>query len=134
MPFAAATQPFVIVDDAGNLTAGSAAKDLSHLFEVDFAIDQNESFDVWIDDISFYNCAGPACLPTCAGPSTPVACPATPGLAAACWPAGTDCAALIALNLISVWGAAPRTCGPSAKRAPSSTGTASAGPPPRCPS
>jgi hypothetical protein len=59
------------------------------------------AFDVWVDDVRFYRCGG-VCLPTCADPRFPVACPAR-GFAstdspARCWPPGADCAAGLGCN------------------------------------
>ena len=69
---------------------------------IEFAIDGSD-FDLWIDDIRFYNCAGAACVPTCTTPELPLACPASP-LDAACWPAGTDCANPPAYTYTGIWG------------------------------
>jgi hypothetical protein len=84
--------------------AGTATWDPSTLLAVEFAV-VDLDFDVWVDDVSFYNCAGDACVPTCHTPDLPVACPTTGSLPASCWSAGTDCAnPLDLLYTEAVWG------------------------------
>jgi hypothetical protein len=51
-------------------------------------------FDVWIDDLSFYDCAGPECQPTCTDPRFPVSCRPMSGTRSTCQPPQTDCAAV----------------------------------------
>jgi hypothetical protein len=70
---------------------GSVRFDPSHAVAVEFAFPAPD-IDIWIDDLRFYTCQGAACVPTCADPMYPVACPASGSLPAYCWPAGTDCA------------------------------------------
>src|SRR5664279_1243107 len=53
-------------------------------------------FDVWVDDLRFYyQCKTALCLPTCADPAFPKACPARGRYPASCAPPGTDCAAIV---------------------------------------
>jgi hypothetical protein len=86
---------------------GTATWDPSQLLAIEFSV-QAQDFDVWVDDVSFFTCAGDACVPTCHGPDLPVACPASASLPAACWPAGTDCAnPLDRIYGNAVWGSGP---------------------------
>jgi hypothetical protein len=99
-------------DANGNLIAGSAPWDPTHLTGIKFNVYQPfPSFDLWVDDLSFYDCAGETCLPTCGDPAA-VACPALGAVSANCWPAGTDCSNLSSLLgtnaiLTQVWGNDP---------------------------
>jgi hypothetical protein len=104
VPYAATQQSFYRFDAEGNPTFGDLSFDPSKLVNVQFNVNPNVSFAVWIDDISFYDCAGTTCIPTCSDPSAPVACPARSNAAAGCWPAGTDCSKVISLGLEAVWG------------------------------
>src|SRR5204862_928182 len=65
------------------------------------------SFDVWVDDVSFYGCT--QCVSTCTDPKTPVACPSLRGTPAGCWPDATDCATVPVVNafLAGVWSSVP---------------------------
>jgi len=72
---------------------GSAIWNPSHLLRVDFRVPQNTAFEVWIDDVAFYSCAGPECQPTCTDPF-PVSCRIGSGPRSSCQPTGTDCAAV----------------------------------------
>jgi hypothetical protein len=105
VPFAALEQPHWL-ETGGNPVAGSATWTPSQLVNVQFAVDSFQTFDVWIDDVRLYSCAGDACLPTCTDPSLPVACPATGASAARCRPAGTTCAKTLTADLPGVWGTA----------------------------
>jgi hypothetical protein len=73
---------------------GSATWNPRELLGLQFRVGSGASFDVWIDDMSFYTCAASECVPTCRDPNAPLACPATGKAAAACRPEGTDCVAV----------------------------------------
>jgi hypothetical protein len=72
------------------LQAGTAIWDPSQLLGVEFLVGPGASFDLWIDDIAFYNCATPECVPTCTDPRFPAACPAEGARPAGCYLPGTD--------------------------------------------
>ena len=95
IPFAALGQS--TFGPPGDQSYGSATWTPTQLLAVEFQVDPNETFDVWIDDVSFFNCITSDCVPTCDA-TAPQACPGSglsSGLSpAACWPAGTDCNAL----------------------------------------
>ena len=76
-------------------TAGSATWKPSPLLGVSFAPRRDTPFDVWVDDVQFYDCPASGCLPTCADLAFPVRCPATGGSPAGCRPRGTDCATFV---------------------------------------
>lgn len=104
VPFAALRQaePF---HGLGNLLPGTAAWDPSHLLRINFGMHLS-AFDFWIDDLRFYTCKGESCLPSC--PAETVACPASGGRPADCWPKGTDCSKPPErLTLWAVWGSSP---------------------------
>jgi hypothetical protein len=86
VPFTALTQQ----------SRGTAVWDPSTLLGIEFAVPANASFDVWIDDLAFYYCAAPSCVPSCNDPALPTKCPisTSPARPAGCYPAGIDCAAL----------------------------------------
>jgi len=73
---------------------GSAAWNPRHLMNIQFAVPAGTAFDVWLDDVAFYRCAGPECQPTCSDPRFPVSCRAMNGPRSSCQPPGTDCAAV----------------------------------------
>jgi hypothetical protein len=81
VPFTAFSQP-----------GGSSPWNPSHLLNVGFSAPPYTTFDVWVDDVQFYDCAAPGCTPTCADPAFPVSCPANGGTPAGCRPPGTVCA------------------------------------------
>jgi len=104
VPFAALGQQGLGWDAEGNSVAPSAAWDPSHLLRIEFSIPLSD-FDVWVDDVSFYDCQGTGCVPICSGQDAPEACPAAGPHPAGCWPSVTDCSALPAPNFYpSVWG------------------------------
>jgi hypothetical protein len=103
VPYAAAAQLYGIGPNGIN-RAGTASWDPARLVGVQFAVNPNETFDVWIDDVRFYSCAGDECLPTCADPGFPTACPATAATPASCRAAGAVCAQTITAFLPGVWG------------------------------
>jgi len=82
VPYGALTQQF----------GGTATWNTQRLLGVQFLIDPGQAFDVWIDDVAFYHCGMPSCVPTCTDPAFPVSCPRGPSFPAACRPEGTDCA------------------------------------------
>jgi len=83
---------------------GSVAWNPAQVLALEFLVTAWD-IDVWIDDIRFYTCEGTACVPTCANPALPVACPASGGRIAFCGPAGTDCANPPTLSYhTNVWG------------------------------
>ena len=84
VPFAALAQ-----------NAGSATWQPSHLLHIDFAARRDTPFDVWVDDVAFYGCAGSSCVPTCTDPAFPVQCPASALAPAGCRRPGTDCATFV---------------------------------------
>jgi hypothetical protein len=104
VPFAALTQSRAW-DADGNFIFGSATWNPSKLLGVEFRAEVGQTFDVWVDDVRFYDCAGPDCLPTCTDADLPVACPATSAAPATCRPAGTACDQPAA-DLLGVWGSA----------------------------
>jgi hypothetical protein len=73
---------------------GSAIWNPRHLFGVNFRVPQGTAFEVWIDDVAFYFCAGPECQPTCTDPRFQVSCRMGNGARSSCQPNGTDCAAV----------------------------------------
>ncbi len=91
--------PFAALTRRGG--GGSATWDPSHLIGVGFAVSPlvpaDRTFDVWVDDVRFYQCAGAACLPTCTDPNAPLACPATADSPAGCRPMGTGCSASVSI-------------------------------------
>ena len=109
VPYSALYQGFYKTDADDNVIVGSATWDPTGLEDVLFNVYSSASFELWIDDVSFYNCTNETCLPTCSDP-TAVACPALEGaLVAGCWPAGTNCSNLSSLIgatalLAQVWG------------------------------
>jgi hypothetical protein len=108
LPYAAMVRFGEDYDASGNVIAGqSATWDPSQLVGVVFSVDARQTFDVWIDDLRFYDCPAGGCLPTCTDAAAPMACPAGNGVPAGCWPAGTDCARVLPLNLLDVWGSGP---------------------------
>jgi hypothetical protein len=75
---------------------GSATWDPSHLLNIDFAPRRDTAFDVWVDDVRFYNCSASECLlPTCTDLAFPVQCPANALAPAGCRRPGTDCATFV---------------------------------------
>jgi hypothetical protein len=72
---------------------GSAIWNPSHLFGVHFRVPPGMAFEVWIDDVAFYQCAGPECQPTC-NPQYQVSCRIGNGSRSSCMPLGTDCSAV----------------------------------------
>ncbi len=112
VPYSALSQINGNGDANDNVIVGSATWDPTHLAGIKFNSYQPfPSFDLWVDDLSFYDCAGETCLPTCGDP-TPVACPALGAVSANCWPAGTDCSTVSNLLgkdvlLGQVWGSGP---------------------------
>jgi len=90
IPFSALQQSYA-VDSDGNIHEGRDRWDAAHLGTVKFwARNALQPFEVWIDDVGFYNCTDSECAPTCHDPAVPLSCPAG-GTRAACWPAATDC-------------------------------------------
>jgi len=77
----------------GNPIFGSAILNTSRLIQIDFGVEAGMPFDVWIDDVRFYQgCPGATCLPTCTSPTAAVTlCPAEDELPAACRPVGMSC-------------------------------------------
>lgn len=73
---------------------GSAAWNPRSLMNIQFSVPAGAAFDVWVDDVAFYRCAGPECQPSCTDPRFPVSCRAMDGPRSSCQPAGTDCAAV----------------------------------------
>lgn len=73
---------------------GSATWNPRHLYGVNFRVPANVTFDVWVDDVAFYNCAGPECAPSCTDPRFPRSCAAMDGQRSTCQPLETDCAAV----------------------------------------
>lgn len=112
--------PFTALGQVRNLDAdynqlvGSATWDPSRIVQITFASESGSqgaspgrTFETWVDDVQFYFCAGPACIPTCSDPNFPVACPASAAGPAHCWIDGTDCSQLLYASLLSVWGSGP---------------------------
>lgn len=123
VPLSAGEQRFTTFDANSNYLGGSAVWDPRHLLGVGFQTYYAPTFDVWIDDLRFYACAGSACVPTCTDPEHPVACPAAPGVAADCWPTGTDCSKVRPVSLSALWGSGPSDVWTVAYRAaPDTTG------------
>jgi hypothetical protein len=111
VPYSALAQLAGKDDANGNVIVGSATWDPTQLTGVQFSVGPT-SVDLWIDDLSFYDCSNEACLPTCTNPTAPVACPALGAVSASCWPASTDCSTVATLletspALVSVWGSGP---------------------------
>jgi hypothetical protein len=80
--------PFAAFSQQG----GSATWNPARLTDIDFApADSAGAFDIWIDDLRFYNCSLDDCTPTCPDPALPVRCPARGSVPAGCRPPGTDC-------------------------------------------
>jgi hypothetical protein len=109
VPFAALRQQ-PVRDANFNLVKGSAHWDPARLRVVGFVAtapaaprDLSPAFDVWVDDVRFYTCAGDACRGTCDAAS-PVWCPASGGQPAGCWPSGTECSSPPDVALTGVWG------------------------------
>jgi hypothetical protein len=73
---------------------GTATWDPSTLFGLQFAVGPGADFDVWIDDIAFYHCATPECVPTCNDPKLPTACAKAGAHGAGCFPPHTMCSAI----------------------------------------
>lgn len=73
-------------------SASPSLWDPRHLLNINFHVPSDTAFDVWIDDVAFYHCAGPECQPTCTDPRLPVSCRIGNGRRSSCQPAGTDCA------------------------------------------
>ncbi len=105
VPYSALYQVGVNTDANGNSITGSATWDPTSLTNITFTVGQLASVDLWIDDLSFYDdCSGASCVPTCSDPGAPVACPASAGIPAGCWPAGADCSNPPDIALESSWG------------------------------
>jgi hypothetical protein len=107
VPYAALTQETYRWDSEGNPIYGNATFDPTQLVNIQFNVRGDETFDVWIDDIRFYSCAGSDCVPTCTNPAYPVACPARGAVTGGCRPIGTDCSKVLDLGLLAVWGSGP---------------------------
>jgi hypothetical protein len=111
VPFSALFQGKSYVDANGNLTVGSDTWDPTQIIGVKFTVNQPSTFELWIDDLSFWDCSNETCAPTCPDPTAPVACPALGTTPAICWPAGTDCSTVANLLwkyvLASVAGTGP---------------------------
>jgi hypothetical protein len=114
VPFAALAQS-IKGDAQGNTVFGSVPWTPAKLVGIQFAAARPPTalelaFDVWVDDIQFYGCSDPDCVPTCTDPNLPKPCAAVPSSAirAACWPAESDCAAVPVLDNVfsGVWGSA----------------------------
>src|SRR6185436_16012974 len=115
VPFAALAQP-IKGDAQGNTLFGSVPWTPAKLVGIQFAAARPPTalelaFDVWVDDIRFYGCSAPECVPTCTDPNLPKPCAAVAppsAIPAACWPAESDCAAVpVLVNTFSgVWGSA----------------------------
>jgi hypothetical protein len=110
VPYSALSQGNWNYDVNRNLIVGSASWDPTMVTNVQFAVGQPQSTELWIDDISFYDCANEPCRPTCTDPTAPVACEALGTVPAGCWPAGTDCSSVTPLlwdgSLNAIWGSA----------------------------
>lgn len=72
--------------------AGSTTWTPRHLKTIQFNAPSGAEFDVSVDDLSFYRCAGPECQPTCTDPELPVPCRQGDGTRSSCQPPKTDCA------------------------------------------
>jgi hypothetical protein len=111
VPYTALYQSGFNTDANGNLLVGSATWDPTQVTGVQFAVNQPASVELWIDDLSFWDCSNETCVPTCTDPAAPVACPALGTTPANCWPAGTDCSTVTRLLSeyypVSLWGSGP---------------------------
>src|SRR5262249_25952764 len=76
VPYSALAQVNWELDPDGNTIVGSAPWGPTTLTNIQFSLAQPTNAELWIDDLSFYDCSGDSCLPTCADPNVPVACPA----------------------------------------------------------
>lgn len=84
--------PFAAFRQAG----GSLTLNPARLTSIDFSSQYGaRAFDIWVDDLRFYNCSLDDCTPTCTDPALPVRCPARAGVPAGCRPPGTDCDAVV---------------------------------------
>ena len=108
LPFSTLQQvPGMTADAAGNSIPGSLTWDPSRLVGIQFFVNPGVTFDVWVDDLRFYTCTTPECLPTCTDPNLPVACPPSEEFPMGCREAGTDCAVDFPGRFFSVWGSGP---------------------------
>jgi hypothetical protein len=107
LPFSTLRQVPLTADANGNRIYGSVPWNPSHLVGVEFHVDPNKTFDVWVDDIRFYSCATPDCIPMCTDPEAPVACPPTQDFPTGCRSVGTDCAIVFPGRFYGVWGTGP---------------------------
>jgi hypothetical protein len=109
VPYSALWQQGDNVDADGNLLVGSATWDPTTLTKISFTAIEPANVDLWIDDLSFYDCSGAACVSTCSDPTT-MPCPALGTVPASCWPVGTDCSTVANLlwdtSFVSLWGSA----------------------------
>ncbi len=117
VPFSALAQA-MRVDGQGNAVVGSAPWSPASLIGIQFNVPPlptafELAFDVWVDDISFYDCSNAGCVPTCTDPDFFVACPVAGTTPAGCWSMeqlGTekDCAAVPVLDNVfsGIWGSA----------------------------
>ena len=80
---------------------GGATWDPHNLLNIQFGVPAGAAFEVWVDDISFYSCAGPECQPSCHDPAFPTSCRANDGPRSSCQPPDADCVA------VSTWCADP---------------------------
>jgi len=87
-------QFFVPFSALAQRPGGNAVWNPRHLLNIQFGVLAGATFDVWIDDLAFYDCAAPNCRPTCVDPDFPISCPTMNGLRASCRPIGTECAAV----------------------------------------
>jgi hypothetical protein len=83
--------PFSALDQIDGSTAWNPA----HLLNINFASRRDTTFDMWVDDVQFYDCSDSECLPTCADPAFPVQCPPNAQAAAGCRRPGTDCGTFV---------------------------------------
>jgi hypothetical protein len=74
------------------LQPGTAAWDPSQLFGLQFLVGPGADFDLWIDDVAFYYCAAPECVPTCTDANLSLACPEGGHHIAGCFPGTATCA------------------------------------------
>src|SRR5205085_2812544 len=97
VPFAALSRPHGLSPVKGNIVGGSATWHPTKLVDVKFTalsvLGAVAPFELWIDDVRFFNCSGADCVPTCGDPERSTACPTVHGIPAGCWPTGTDCSA-----------------------------------------
>ena len=112
VPYNALFQHGYNFDGNGNVIVGSATWNPTRLIALSFNVNYPPpTFEVWIDDVSFFDCSNETCLPTCSDPQAPVACPALGTTPANCWPAGTDCSMVTNLPwyyyFASGWGSGP---------------------------